>query len=162
MCVLVTQLCPTLCDPMDFSPPGSSVHGILQAKILEWVAISFSKVSFSSSSLVAKLCPTLATPQTIACHIPLSMGFSRQEYWSELPFSSPVKVVDQQYIKLVEQSSKIIYIDNMLLRIHKMKHIKYDIKNINIGRLGKWVSLIAQLVKNPPEIQETPVWFLDW
>ena len=40
--VLVVQLCPTLCDPMDFSPPGSSVHGILQARILESVAISFS------------------------------------------------------------------------------------------------------------------------
>ena len=39
--VLVTQLCPTLCDPMDCSPPGSSVHGISQARILEWVAISF-------------------------------------------------------------------------------------------------------------------------
>ena len=35
---LVTQLCPSLCDPMDRSPPGSSVHGILQARILEWVA----------------------------------------------------------------------------------------------------------------------------
>ena len=39
--VLVTQLCLTLCDPMDCSPPGSCVHGILQARILEWVAISF-------------------------------------------------------------------------------------------------------------------------
>ena len=42
MCVLVTQLCPTLCDPMDSNPPGSSVHGILQARILQWVASSFS------------------------------------------------------------------------------------------------------------------------
>ena len=42
VCVLVAQSCPTLCNPMDYSPPGSSVHGILQAKILEWVAISFS------------------------------------------------------------------------------------------------------------------------
>ena len=41
--VLVTQLCPTLCDPTDCNPPGSSVHGILQTRILEWVAISFSK-----------------------------------------------------------------------------------------------------------------------
>ena len=41
----VTQLCPTLCDPVDCSPPGSSVHGILQARILEWVAISFSRGS---------------------------------------------------------------------------------------------------------------------
>ena len=39
MCVLVTQSCPTLFDPMDFSPPGSSVHGILQARILKWIAI---------------------------------------------------------------------------------------------------------------------------
>ena len=45
VCVLVAQLCPTLCDPMDCSPPGSSVHGILQARILEWVAISFSRGS---------------------------------------------------------------------------------------------------------------------
>ena len=43
--VLVTQLCLTLCNPMDCSPPGSSVHGILQARILEWVAISFSRGS---------------------------------------------------------------------------------------------------------------------
>ena len=41
----VTQSCPTLCDPVDCSPPGSSVHGILQARILEWVAISFSRGS---------------------------------------------------------------------------------------------------------------------
>ena len=45
MQVLVTQSCPTLCDPMDCSPPGSSVHGTFQARILEWVAISFSRGS---------------------------------------------------------------------------------------------------------------------
>ena len=44
MC-LVTQLCQTLCDPMDCSPPGSSVHGIIQARVLEWGAIAFSKTS---------------------------------------------------------------------------------------------------------------------
>ena len=43
LCVLVAQLCPTLCDPMHCSPPGSFVHGILQARLLEWVAISFSR-----------------------------------------------------------------------------------------------------------------------
>ena len=41
----VTQSCPTLCDPMDCSPPGSSVHGIFQAVVLEWIAISFSRGS---------------------------------------------------------------------------------------------------------------------
>ena len=45
LCVLVTQLCPTLCDPMNYSPLGSSVHEILQARILEWVTISFSRGS---------------------------------------------------------------------------------------------------------------------
>ena len=45
VCMLVAQLCPTLCDPMDCSPPGSSVHGILQARILEWIAIPFSRGS---------------------------------------------------------------------------------------------------------------------
>ena len=46
MCVLVAQSCPTLCNPMDCSPPGSSVNGILQARILEWVSISYSRASF--------------------------------------------------------------------------------------------------------------------
>ena len=41
----VAQLCPTLCDPMDCSPPGSSVHGIFQARILEWIAISYTKIT---------------------------------------------------------------------------------------------------------------------
>ena len=43
MCILVTQSCPTICDPMDRNLPGYSVHGILQARVLEWVAIPFSK-----------------------------------------------------------------------------------------------------------------------
>ena len=43
--VLVIQMCPALCDPMDGSPSGSSVHGILQTRVLEWVAISFSRAS---------------------------------------------------------------------------------------------------------------------
>ena len=68
VCVLVTQSCPTPCDPMHCSPPGSSVHGILQARILEWVAISFSNVNFSSSSLATKSCPTLVTPMN--CSLP--------------------------------------------------------------------------------------------
>ena len=45
MKVLVAQWCPTLCDPLHCGPPGSSVHGILQARILEWVAISYSRGS---------------------------------------------------------------------------------------------------------------------
>ena len=77
------QSCPTLCDPIDGSPPGSPIPGILQARTLEWVAVSFSnvwksKVKVKSLSHVW-LC---ATPWTAAYQAPLSMGFSRQEYWS--------------------------------------------------------------------------------
>ena len=75
------QLCPTLCYPIDSSPPGSPVPGILQARTLEWVAISFSnawkwKVKVKSLSRVR----LLATPRTTAYQAPLSIGFSRQEY----------------------------------------------------------------------------------
>ena len=49
--VLVTYLCQTLCDPMDCSPPGSSVHGILQARILEWVAISFYSIIVQTGNI---------------------------------------------------------------------------------------------------------------
>ena len=84
------QSCPTLCDPIDSSPPASSVPGILQARTLEWVASSFSnawkwKVKVKSLSR-AQL---LATPWTGAHQAPPSMGFSRQEYWSGMPLSSP-------------------------------------------------------------------------
>ena len=54
------QFCPTLCDPIDRSPPGSSVPGILQARILEWVAMSFSNACLHAKSL--QLCLTLCHP----------------------------------------------------------------------------------------------------
>ena len=54
------QLCPTLCDPINSSPPGSSVPGILQARTLEWVAISFSNACIHAKSLQS--CPTLFNP----------------------------------------------------------------------------------------------------
>ena len=77
------QSCPTLCNPTDSSPPGSPVPGILQARTLAWVAISFSnawkwKVKVKSLSRVQ----LLVTPWTAAYQAPPSMGFSKQEYWS--------------------------------------------------------------------------------
>ena len=80
------QSCPTLWDPIDDSPPGSPISGILQARTLEWVAISFCnawkwKVKVKSLSRVR----LLATPWTAAYQAPASMGFSRQEYWSGVP-----------------------------------------------------------------------------
>ena len=80
------QLCPTLCDPVDGSQSGSPIPGILQARTLEWVAISSSnawkwKVNVKSLSGVR----LLATPWTAAYQAPPSMGFSTQEYWSGVP-----------------------------------------------------------------------------
>ena len=91
------QSCPTLCNPIDGSPPGSSVPGILQARTLEWFAISFSnawkwKVKVKSLSHVQ----LLATPWTTAHQAPLSMGFSRQENVSGLPFPSPGDLSDPE------------------------------------------------------------------
>ena len=84
------QLYPTLCDPIDSGPPGSPVPGTLQARTLEWVAISFfnawkGKVKVKSLSRVR----LFATPWSAAYQASPSMGFSRQEYWSGVPLPSP-------------------------------------------------------------------------
>ena len=84
------QSCPTLCDPIDGSPPGSPVPGVLQVRTLEWVAISFSnawkwKVKGKSLSRVR----LFMTPWTAAYQAPPSMGFSRQECWSGVPPPTP-------------------------------------------------------------------------
>ena len=86
------QSCPTLCDPIDGSPPGSPVPGTLQARTLEWVAISFSnawkwKVKVKSLSRVR----LLATPWTAAYQLSPSMGSSRQKYWSGVSLPSLFK-----------------------------------------------------------------------
>ena len=84
------QSCLTLCDPVDGSPPGSPIPGILQARTLEWVAISVSnawkwKVKVKSLSRVW----LLVTSWTAAYQASPSMGFSKQEYWSRVPLPSP-------------------------------------------------------------------------
>ena len=91
------QSCPTLCDPIDGSPPGSPIPGILQERTLEWVAISFSsawkwKVKVKSLSHVW----LFTTTWTAAYQAPPPVGFSRQEYWSGLPLPSPKKAEHQR------------------------------------------------------------------
>ena len=106
------QSCPTFRNPMDCNPPGSSVHGIFQARILEWVAFSFSRGSSQPKDGTHISCVSyivgrffekvkslsrvrlFATPWTVAQQAPPSMGFSRQEYWSGLPFPSPGDLPD--------------------------------------------------------------------
>ena len=85
------QSCPPLGDPIDGSPPGSPIPGVLKAGILEWVAIFFSnawkwKVKVKSLSRVR----LLVTAWTAAYQAPLFMGFSRQEHWSGVPLPSPL------------------------------------------------------------------------
>ena len=82
------QSCLTLCDPIDGSPPGSPVPGILQARTQGWAAISFSnawKWIVKGKSLRSRSC--FAIPWTAAYQAPPSMGFSRQEYWSGVPLN---------------------------------------------------------------------------
>ena len=98
------QSCPTLCDAMDCSLPGFSVPGILQARTLEWGAISFSnawkwKVKVKSLSRVW----LLATPWTAAYQAPPSMGFSRQQYWSGVPLAFSQRM-DRWKLKLLINS----------------------------------------------------------
>ena len=93
------QSCPTLCDPIDGSPPGPAVAGILQARTLEWVAISSSnawkwKVKVTSLSRVQ----LLATPWTAAYQAPPSMGFSRQEYDNQI-HEVPWRVLEKTELK---------------------------------------------------------------
>ena len=83
------QSCLTLYDPIDGSPPGSPVPGILQERTLEWVAISFSNAGkWKVKVVLLSRVRLLATPWTAAYQAPPSMGFSRQEYWSGVNFQS--------------------------------------------------------------------------
>ena len=98
------QSCPTLCDPIDGSPPGSPVPRILQARTLEWVVIFFSSAWKGKEKGKSLSCVQLfATPWTAAYQGPLPMGFPRQEYWSGVPLPSPNSNMESSTI------SNIIY-----------------------------------------------------
>ena len=90
-----------MCDPIDGSPPGSPVPGILQARTLEWVAISFSSAWKWKVKVKLLCCVWLfTTPWTAAYQAPPSVGFSRQEYWSGVPLPSPYHpLLESKYYK---------------------------------------------------------------
>ena len=82
-------------QPHGYSPPDSSIHGILQARILEWGAISFSNAWKGKVKVKwLRRVRLLATTWTVAYQAPPSMGFSRQEYWSGVPLPSPKLSID--------------------------------------------------------------------
>ena len=136
------QSCPTLCNPIDGSPPGSPIPGILQARTLEWVAISFSnarkgKVKVKSLSRVR----LLATSWTAAHQAPPSRGFSRQEYWSGVPLHSPLtwfKWHQNSFIFiltcpqwLLYHSAYIFTIRNKFIRVYHCLFYKFFFKKCN-------------------------------
>ena len=83
----VAQSCPTHSDPIDYSLPGSSVHGIFQARVLEWGAIALSVLVLSRVQL-------FAATWTVVHQAPLYETFSRQKYWTGLPFPTPGDLPD--------------------------------------------------------------------
>ena len=146
------QLCPTLCDPIDGSPPGSPVPGIPQARTLEWVAISFSnawkwKVKVKLLSRIR----LLATPWTAAYQAPRSMGPSRQEYWSGVPLPSPMIYLSNSTTRCLPVRNEgacaqkywyihISYIHNILticqLYFTNWKQLKYPSADEHISKLS--------------------------
>ena len=116
------QSCSTLCDPIDGSPPGSHVPGILQARTLEWVAISFSNAWTWKAKLKSLSRPRLlAIPWTAAYQALLSMGFSRQEYWSWVLLPSPKKGINREKIHGLYSNS--------IKALEKSKHLMGDVKD---------------------------------
>ena len=102
-----------MCDPIDGGPPGSPVPKILQARTLEWVAISFSNAWKGKLKVNSLSCIQLfLTPWSAAYQAPPSMGFSRQEYWSGVPLPSPIALTRRTFVGKV-----MFLLLNMLSRL---------------------------------------------
>ena len=127
------QSCLTLCDPRDGSPPGCPVPGILQARTLEWVAISFSnewkwKVKVKSLSRVW----LLATPWTAAYQAPPPMGFSRQEYWSGVPAKREVVSL----LKCIKSVETVVFWSRERVSL-SFAFIDQNVKQLTVNKI-KW------------------------
>ena len=123
------QSCPTVCDPIDGSPSGSAVPGILQARTLEWVAISFSNAWKVKVKLLSRG-RVLETPWTAAYQAPSSMGFSRQEYWSgvPLPFPSVFLRIEQLLVRKTLEKDEVGLIPWTIYNKINSKWIKKKVK----------------------------------
>ena len=139
--------CPSLCDPIDGSPPCSPIPGIPQARTLEWVAISFSNAWKWNVKVKSLSCVRfVATPWTTAYQAPPSMGFSRQEYWSGVPSPSLIVIITFTYYKpiLLHQYATALYV------VHAFQHSC----RIGFSRLHLWmdnlpISQVHKLMKWP-------------
>ena len=133
------QSCPSLWDPIDSSPPGSAVPGILQARTLEWVAISFSK-AWKWKVKVKSLSPVrlYITPWTAAHQAPPSMGFSRQEYWSGVPLPSPCHPLSLYYFKDLTKEAAISDGKQVSLECEKCPSNSLDQCSLSSRDKDKW------------------------
>ena len=132
------QSCPTLWDPINGLLPGFSVPGILQARTLEWVAISFSnawkwKVKVKSLSHIW----VFETPWTAAYQAPLSVGVSRQEYWSGLPLPSPGTQQTQK--KWLWNLTIIFWASSMISRAQTVSLVKLR---------ARWLEVFFQVTRH--------------
>ena len=145
------QSCPTLCNPIDGSLPGSPIPGILQARTLEWVAISFSnawkwKVKVKSLSRVR----LFETPWAAAYQVPLSMGFSRQEYWSGVPLVNHKRDVTCKFklyimVHLWEPCFQVMSIKLRYCCLAHRKHLDHTYFWMTIER-KKWTHPLQRLM----------------
>ena len=110
------QSCLTLCDPTDGSPPGSAIPGILQARTLEWVAISFSNAwKWKLKVKLLSRVQLLATSWTSAHQAPPSMAFSRQEYWSGVPLPSLIRATREAQIYFYQRTTQYTAFESEIL-----------------------------------------------
>ena len=126
------QSCSTLCNPIDGSPPGSSIPGTLQARTPEWAAISFSnawKWKVNGKSLSHAW--LLATPWTAAHQAPPSMGFSRQEYWSGVPYARLTYFPPKWVKKIKEMDSYIVLLPMIVVIVKDILETKIYTTNFN-------------------------------
>ena len=130
------QSCPTLCNPIDSSPPGFPVPGILQARTLEWVAISFSnaeklKVKVKSLSHVR----LFSTPWTAVHQAPLSVGLSRQKYWSGVPLPSLMFLPKASNSRLLSSETQQ---GSQVCPLSSREYTSHNALAIREGRCGRY------------------------
>ena len=152
------QSCPTLCDPIDGSPSGSPVPGILQARTLEWVAISFSDAwKWKMKGKLLSCVRLFTTPWNAAHQAPPSMGFSRQEYWSGVPSPSPVCTYIGLLLSLENEilmyAQTLTYLENIML--HEKRQTKKG-KYCMIPFI--WITKNRQMPKQKIEVYQRLNW----
>ena len=135
----------TPCDSIDGSPPGSPVPGILQARTLERVAISFSNAwKWKVRVKLLSRARLLATPWTAAYQAPPSMGFSRQGYWSGVPLPPPKITLFLPYFVGQKRQKPQSRFQGRIYRIHLVMGGVWVISKKNIWKIhsatGKWFS----------------------